>query len=253
MACIDVTQEEPLTPPVADFEADETMGCETLTVQFTDLSTNNPTTWAWDFGDGATSVEQNPEHTYTTTGLFTVTLTVTNDDGSDVEEMADMIFVGTAPVVSVDVVHASGELVADGSAEVVIVGGTAPYDILWSNDETTTEVADLLPGNYSVMVVDASGCIVTEPFTVSWTNSVDNSTILMSIFPNPASDYVTVEMEGAIAQKISVTNALGQVVIEFNPTATTSIINFAGVEPGVYFVNITADGKEFNEKIVVKK
>ncbi|MDD3687983.1 MAG: T9SS type A sorting domain-containing protein, partial [Bacteroidales bacterium] len=60
-------------------------------------------------------------------------------------------------------------------------------------------------------------------------------------------------MEGAIAQKISVTNALGQVVIEFNPTATTSIINFAGVEPGVYFVNITADGKEFNEKIVVKK
>jgi PKD repeat protein len=253
MACIDVTQEEPLTPPVADFEADETMGCETLTVQFTDLSTNNPTTWAWDFGDGATSVEQNPEHTYTTIGLFTVTLTVTNDDGSDVEEMADMIFVGAAPVVSVDVVHASGELVADGSAEVVIVGGTAPYDILWSNDETTTEVTDLLPGNYSVMVVDASGCIVTEPFTVSWTNSVDNSTIEMSIFPNPASDYVTVEMEGAIAQKISVTNALGQVVIEFNPTATTSIINFAGVEPGVYFVNITADGKEFNEKIVVKK
>jgi len=49
---------------------------------FTDTSTGEPATWAWDFGDGATSTDQNPTHTYAP-GKYTVTLTVTNDAGSD--------------------------------------------------------------------------------------------------------------------------------------------------------------------------
>ena len=46
-------------------------------------SSNFPTSWAWDFGDSGTSTEQHPEHTYTTPGTFTVTLTVANGEGSD--------------------------------------------------------------------------------------------------------------------------------------------------------------------------
>ena len=49
---------------------------------FTDTSTGEPATWAWDFGDGSTSVDQNPTHAYAP-GKYTVTLTVTNDAGSD--------------------------------------------------------------------------------------------------------------------------------------------------------------------------
>ncbi|HAK70028.1 MAG TPA: hypothetical protein DCM15_01500 [Cryomorphaceae bacterium] len=52
-----------------------------LTYNFTDLSTPNPTAWAWDFGDGSTSILQNPSHTYTSTGNFIVQLTVTTDCG----------------------------------------------------------------------------------------------------------------------------------------------------------------------------
>ncbi|PAV03283.1 chitobiase/beta-hexosaminidase C-terminal domain-containing protein [Methanobacterium bryantii] len=51
------------------------------TVSFTDNSTNIPTSWNWSFGDGATSTEQNPTHTYSKSGKYTVTLTVTNADG----------------------------------------------------------------------------------------------------------------------------------------------------------------------------
>ncbi|HEX2899871.1 MAG TPA: PKD domain-containing protein, partial [Bacteroidia bacterium] len=50
-----------------------------LNVAFTDLTSNTPLTWAWDFGDGGTSTQQNPTHTYGTFGLFTVCLTATND------------------------------------------------------------------------------------------------------------------------------------------------------------------------------
>lgn len=69
--------------PVAAFEADSTRGEAPATFSFTDLSTNNPTSWAWDFDDGTNSTEQNPTHTYTAAGTYTVNLTVTNTGGSD--------------------------------------------------------------------------------------------------------------------------------------------------------------------------
>jgi PKD repeat protein len=56
-----------------------------LTVDFTDASTDSDGTveqWSWDFGDGATSTEQNPSHTYGEAGDHTVTLTVTDNDGA---------------------------------------------------------------------------------------------------------------------------------------------------------------------------
>ncbi|MBP7143824.1 MAG: PKD domain-containing protein, partial [Methanoculleus sp.] len=78
--------------PVADFTANVTAGEAPLAVQFTDLSTN-ATAWAWNFGDGATSAEQNPVHTYTAAGVYTVNLTVTNDFGSDTEVKTNYITV----------------------------------------------------------------------------------------------------------------------------------------------------------------
>ncbi|GEM_PF-834525 len=49
-----------------------------MTVQFTDHTTGNPTSWQWDFGDGGTSTQQNPQHQYQSAGTFNVTLTVSN-------------------------------------------------------------------------------------------------------------------------------------------------------------------------------
>jgi PKD repeat protein len=71
------------TPPVANFTANVTEGSAPLTVQFNDTSTNNPTGWTWNFGDGANSTEQNPEHTFNVEGLYTVNLTVANVNGTN--------------------------------------------------------------------------------------------------------------------------------------------------------------------------
>ena len=78
--------------PLTDFTANATSGTALLTVNFTDQSTNNPTSWQWDFGDGGTSTEQNPAHTYNV-GTYTVTLSVTNEYGSDVKTKTDYIVV----------------------------------------------------------------------------------------------------------------------------------------------------------------
>jgi len=71
--------------PIAAFTASNTTPNVGQSVQFTDQSTNNPTSWSWNFGDGGTSTARNPTHTYSTAGTYTVTLTATNSSGSDGE------------------------------------------------------------------------------------------------------------------------------------------------------------------------
>jgi PKD repeat protein len=51
-------------PPAANFVANVTSGSVSLCVNFTDLSTNNPDTWLWEFGDVNTSSERSPNYTY---------------------------------------------------------------------------------------------------------------------------------------------------------------------------------------------
>ncbi|MBW2561778.1 MAG: PKD domain-containing protein, partial [Deltaproteobacteria bacterium] len=82
-------------PPVADFTASPTSGTAPLTVQFTDTSTNTPTSWAWDVdNDGVVDyTTQNPQHTYSSSGTYTVKLTATNAGGSDTEIKTDYITV----------------------------------------------------------------------------------------------------------------------------------------------------------------
>ncbi|MCG3166937.1 MAG: hypothetical protein POELPBGB_02720 [Bacteroidia bacterium] len=82
--------------PVADFVGNPTSGTPGTNVQFTDLTTNSPTQWAWTFGDGGTSTLQNPSHTYNAVGLYTVTLTATNGSGSDSETKTNYINISTS-------------------------------------------------------------------------------------------------------------------------------------------------------------
>ncbi len=82
------------TYPVANFTGSPTSGNTPLTVNFTDQSTG-ATSWSWSFGDGGASTAQNPSHTYTSQGTFSVTLTATNSCGSDVEIKSNYITVST--------------------------------------------------------------------------------------------------------------------------------------------------------------
>ena len=66
--------------PTASFTKTQTFG--TLKVNFTDTSSQTPTSWHWDFGDGHTSSSQNPSHTYSAPGPYAVTLDATNDNGT---------------------------------------------------------------------------------------------------------------------------------------------------------------------------
>jgi len=87
-------------PPISIFSGSPTTTCDGM-VCFTDQSLNIPTGWLWNFGDGNTSFQQNPCYTYASDGVYTVTLTVTNANGANVDSIVNYITVNTTGQVMV--------------------------------------------------------------------------------------------------------------------------------------------------------
>ena len=84
-------------PPVADFGSDAQTGVSPVTVNFSEACTGDVSSWSWNFGDGATSVERNPQHTYLLPGVYSVALTATGPGGSDTETKPGLVTVELPP------------------------------------------------------------------------------------------------------------------------------------------------------------
>jgi len=124
--------------PGANFSADVDTTCRGL-VNFLDLSTNGPTQWGWDFGDGTTSTLQNPSHTFTLSGDYTVELTATNGFGSDTLTVVNMIYVAlpAAPTVIGASVCDSGSLTLSASGSGILNWYDAPTGGILVNTGST--------------------------------------------------------------------------------------------------------------------
>jgi PKD repeat protein len=88
--------------PVAAFTGTPTSGVAPLTVQFTDQSTNNPTSWKWEYKKGSGSwtqfsTAQSPSYTFTATGTYSIRLTATNAAGSNTLTKTNYLTVSAPP------------------------------------------------------------------------------------------------------------------------------------------------------------
>ena len=92
-----VVVSEPVLPPVAAFTATPASGQVPLSVAFASTSTGMITSYAWSFGDGATSTLPNPTYVYPTPGTFTVSLTVTGPGGSNTLTRTGLVTVNAPP------------------------------------------------------------------------------------------------------------------------------------------------------------
>ena len=78
-------------------------GCGSLVVEFEDLSTGNPNTWLWDFGNGNTSNLQNPVSLYPFAGFYTVSLTISDGITNDISTFVNYIKVYEKPIADLSV------------------------------------------------------------------------------------------------------------------------------------------------------
>jgi PKD repeat protein len=161
-------EEAPLaTPPTANFVAETTLGHAPLGIQFFDNSTSEAgvTSWDWNFGDGYTSNEAEPYHVYNTVGSYTVTLTVTDANGSDTRTRPGYISVQTASVDAIFTatpISGAAPLVVQFTDQSMAAGGVTAW--AWDfGDGATSTVASpshtyTLDGTYTVsLTITAAG------------------------------------------------------------------------------------------------
>lgn len=179
--------------PVASFTNDKSAGNAPLAVKFTDTSTNFPSQWAWDFGDGSTDVVQNPTHTYTAAGTYTVKLTATNAKGANTATKTGLITVTAAPTAPTSSFNASATTGAAPLAVTFTDTSTgSPTSWAWNfGDGTTANVQNppahtyATAGTYTVTLVasnaQGAGAAATKTITVTGTTPPNTSSALYRV------------------------------------------------------------------------
>ena len=132
--------------------------------------------------------------------------------------------------------------VADGSIEVNVGGGVAPYTYLWSNGAVTKDLFNISGGNYSLVITDANGCQVTGNYTLVEPSSALSVTGLVT--------DVTCFGSGNGVIDISVSGGTAPYTYAWNQGAITEDI--AGLNPGGYQVTVTdANGCSVSETFTI--
>ena len=250
----------PVPPPVADFSVSPTNGGSTTTVfQFTDLSTNSPTTWSWAFGDGTFSSSPNPTHTYSALGTYTVSLTVTNENGSDTKTEVGFIIISsrvtTGLLALYDFNEGSGNIVHDSvnTTELPALDLTiaTPANTTWITDGLDVVSATNISSSVNATkIIDA--CQLTNEFTIEMWVQPENATQPISGFGpsrmicltnNTTENNVVIghgNQLGGASQRISTrifgTNTMESGLVMLNtPMHIVYTKNSAGV--GIIYVN----------------
>jgi PKD repeat protein len=120
----DTVISDPTGTVKASFTADKTSGSVPLTVQFTDTSSGSPNIWGWDFGDGTNSALQNPTHTYTFPGNYSVTFMAKKYTKEGTQES-----IVTAMIIKPDYIVATGQPLSSetstGTASASVMGSSS--------------------------------------------------------------------------------------------------------------------------------
>ncbi|MCX6693663.1 MAG: PKD domain-containing protein [Methanomicrobiales archaeon] len=124
--------------PVPDFSSNKTSGNAPLTVKFYDKSTGYPTSFAWAFGDGTSSTQKEPEHTYTKAGTYTISLKASNTAGSGTNTKAGYIKVTDAVVASFTATPEKGYAPLSVNFKDTTVGKVVKYYWTFGDGGTST-------------------------------------------------------------------------------------------------------------------
>ena len=165
--CVENTVTEEV--PTASFAATNNSGCDTISVDFTDQSAGNPTSWSWSFPGGTPSTSSSPSPqniVYDTPGDYNVTLTVSNGAGSDAVTQSALVSVGEGPTIGFFTVEPSCADENNGSISSE-VEGNGPFTYDWSTGHSGTSISALSAGTYELTVTNANGCSSTSSTTLS--------------------------------------------------------------------------------------
>ncbi|WP_321428971.1 leucine-rich repeat protein [uncultured Methanolobus sp.] len=176
--------------PVADFSVDVTSGAAPLTAQFTDLTTNKPISWAWDFdNDGIIdSHEQSPSWTYNAAGNYTVTMTATNMAASDTITRVNLISVENVPPIA-DFSADPLAILTGCSVQFTDLSVNSPTSWQWDFDNDGTIDSTMQNPSYPYTTAGTYTVSLTVSNPTGSSDEVKSAYITVKDQATPASDF----------------------------------------------------------------
>jgi PKD repeat protein len=207
---------------VASFTGTPVSGGIPLNVTFTDGSTNAPTAWSWDFGDGASSNVQNLTHAYTVPGIYDVTLTVTNAGGTNASTRAGYIYANPTIIAS----SGTGGTISPSGSTVVTYG--------------TNQSFTIAPyAGYAVSAVTVDGVSQGSITSYTFANATAAHTISVLFAIKSYTITASAGTGGTIAPS-------GSVSVNYGSNQTFSITNTTGY----YISSVLVDGSTYGSPSV---
>jgi len=236
-------------PPIADFTATPTTIYAGETVSFTDMSTNNPTSWNWSFSGGTptSSTTQNPQVVYNSPGTYNVSLTVSNAFGTDTKTKIKYITVLDLPVPVADFTATPTTVYAGETVSFTDMSTNNPTSWNWSFSggtptSSTTQNPQVVynsPGTYNVSLT------VSNAFGTDTKTKIKYITVLD--LPVPVADFTATPTTVYVGETVSFTDLSTNNPTSWNwsfsggtPTSsTTQNPQIVYNSPGTYNVSLT--------------
>jgi PKD repeat protein len=243
----------PAVTPTAQFTTSNAVVCSGMFANFSDASLDNPTTWAWDFGDGSTDNVQNPTHVFVNAGTYTVQLTVSNAAGSN--SVSQVITVNQTPTITISTSDTDGVIcLNDGNISLI----SNQTGTVFSGSGVIGTSFDPIAAGIGLHMVSASytdgvGCVANETMSIlveDCASLSDLSNNGISVFPNPNQGSFTIkglEVETAF----SVYDLNGKIIFEGVSSSTTEQIQLPKITSGIYYLQSTKNGQVGQLKFAV--
>jgi PKD repeat protein len=241
----------PTLAPVAQFQT-PTVLCSGTPITFTDLSQNLPTSWAWDFGDGFTSIEQNPSNVFAP-GTYTVSLTVTNSAGTNTT--TQQVVIQAAPVVGLSIADTDLVLCTqDGPVALSVTPQDATLSGLGVNGLSFDPTGLALgPVTLSATVTDQlTGCAGSAQLTViieDCAQITETAGLQLTVYPNPTTGVLYISDIPAATQ-LQLFDAQGKRIGEWLATDKNLMLQLEA-SAGVYYLEARNDAQQQRMKIIL--
>ncbi len=243
--------------PVTKNNFDYTVDCSSLEITFEDISSSGTKSWSWDFGDTTTlldvSNDPNPQYTYPTPGEYVVKLTTIDyfDDTTTTQKIIT-VYNSIASDIIVDTL-------IDGTLY-RLQENTEVANYYWTNngdsihDFSFFDLDITINGNNEVcLIVDYFGCSSEKCVELNMATSIFEPNIELSVYPNPFTDKLKIEIPSLQGIELSIQNKLGQTVWYDNIQNSSYIeVSTSSLSSGIYYLSMKGNDFEAVNKIFKK-
>lgn len=218
-----------------------------LNSNFSDMSTGAIDNWSWDFGDAGTSTLQNPAHTYAAPGIYTVCLIISNNCGN-ADTLCQTVTVCNLGVAAFTyTTDEDSIMVTDAST-----GGIMSW--FWDFGDSTTSTLQnpgthyyATGGIYTICLITTDSCGIQDTTCVQDTILITGYNVnvagINSVYPNPATSELTVELWWNVTSDIEIYDVIGNLVYRQNELTGNIIrIDINDLSTGLYTLRVTNKG-----------